>query len=155
MEPSSRRKNGWPTVAETNLNDRVMGALKPWDPRRVENSVDPGSPDIEYIGGHIEDKHVRSWPLRAGTPLRVPHYTAQQRGWHRRRRLAGGRVHVVIEVAGEVFVFDAAHAAEGLGSWTRDEMRTRSALYMSVFDRDQFRDFIRTCDADRIGGRNG
>jgi hypothetical protein len=142
-------------VAETNLNGRVMAALKPWDPRRVENAVDPGSPDIEYIGGHIEDKHVRSWPKRADTPLRVPHYVPGQRAWHRRRRLAGGRVHVVIEVAGEVFVFDAALAAEGLGSWTREEMSKHALLHMPVFNQDRFRDFIRTCNADRAGGRNG
>lgn len=141
-------------MAETDLNKRVMDALRTWDPRRVENTVDPGTPDIEYIGGHIEDKQIRNWPKRPDSPLRVPHYTAGQRGWHRRRRRAGGRVHVVIEVGTDVFVFDAADAAEGLGNWTMEQMFLHALLVMRPWNREKFRQFICTCNADRDGSRN-
>lgn len=136
-------------MAERNLNDRVMDALRGFDPMRVENAVGPGTPDIEYIGGWIEDKQLKAWPSRADTPVRVPHYTTQQRAWHSCRRRAGGRVHVVIEVARDVFVFDAADAASGLGHWTREQMERRALLKMSPWNRETFRKFIVQCNADR------
>jgi hypothetical protein len=137
-------------MAESDLNKRVMAALTGFDPQRVENAVGPGTPDIEYIGGWIEDKKLEAWPKRANTPVRVPHYTTQQRAWHSCRRRAGGRVFVVIEVARDAFVFDAAHAAGGLGYWTREEMHQHALLHMRPWDGKRFREFVVQCNRDRM-----
>lgn len=137
-------------MAETDLNKRIRSALHGRDPVRVENAVGPGTPDIEYIGGHIESKQLPAFPKRPETVVAVDHYVQAQRAWHVRRCKAGGRVHVVIEVAGETFVFDALAAAQHLGvDWARLDMIRESLLYMHKWNRATFRAFINKCDADR------
>jgi hypothetical protein len=121
------------------------------DPVRIENSASSGAPDINYLGGWIEDKTIADWPKRENTPVRLPHYTPEQRGWHSRRRRAGGRVHVVLEVmkAETILVFDAADAASGLGHWTREQCLSRAQLVLSPWDAQRFRDFFVRLDRDR------
>lgn len=133
-------------MAEHELNGRVRTALKGFDPRRNENAVGPGTPDINFTGGWIEDKWLPSWPVRAGTVVKVPKYIKEQRSWHIRRRAAGGIVFVVIEIGdertGDVLVYDAADAARGLGFWTKDAMIKRAMLHMHPWDGRKFRKFI-------------
>lgn len=129
-------------MAETDLNARIQGAIRHRDPVRVENSVGPGTPDIEYIGGWIESKMLPRWPKRAGTVVRVAHYRPDQRGWHVRRRMAGGVVYVVIQIADDVLVFDALDAAKGLGFWTREQMNRIAVCVMYPWDAGKFRRFI-------------
>lgn len=137
-------------MAESDLNTRIMAALAAYDPHRVENSVGPGTPDIEYIGGHIESKQMPRWPKRPNSILRVPHYTPQQRAWHVGRCVSGGRCHVVIEVASDVFVFDGIMAAEHLGlDFTRAHMQGAALLWLRKWDRTKFRQFIEQCNRDR------
>lgn len=137
-------------MAETDLNKRIMSALAGWDPHRVENSVGPGTPDIEYIGGHIESKQMPSWPKRVKTVLRVPHYVPEQRAWHVGRCSAGGRCWVVIEVDRDVFVMDGIVAAEHLGlDFTKWDMLHQSLLVMRPWSKRAFREFIEKCNKDR------
>lgn len=128
--------------SETDLNGDVQRALRGLDPCRVENAVGPGTPDINYSGGWIEDKFLRTWPKGENTLVRVPHYKPEQRAWHVKRRCAGGVVHVVIEVVGEVFVFDAAVAAQHLGFITRRQMYNLAELSMRKWDGDAFRKYV-------------
>lgn len=93
------------------------------DARPVENPVDPGFPDVEYIGGLLELKEVEAWPKRAMTPLRVEHYTQEQRIWHSRRARKGGRIHVLLQVGREFLLFDGAVAAELLGNAHQHQLR--------------------------------
>jgi hypothetical protein len=137
-------------MVETDLNKQIMSALAPWDPHRVENSVGPGTPDIEYIGGHIESKQMPRWPKRLKTVFKVPHYTPQQRSWHIGRCEAGGRCHVVIQVETTVLVFDARLAAQHLGiDWTKGDMLGYALLILNPWDRGRFRQFINQCNVDR------
>ena len=140
---------------EQKLNDRIMAALRGFDPRRCENVVDPGTPDIHYIGGWIEDKGIAAWPARAKTIVALDHYVPAQRAWHVRRRRAGGRVHVAFEVGGEggcFMLFDAERAAEHLGvDWTRMDCCTSCVFMSAPWDGDAFRKFIERCDRDRAG----
>lgn len=136
-------------MAERDLNDRLRAALAGWDPVRVENAVGVGTPDINYVSGWIESKQLPEWPKRPETPVRVEHYVPAQRGWHVKRTSAGGRVHVVIEVADTVMVFDARLAAQFLGDWTKDEMLRNALLVMRPWDKRTFRAFIQECDKSR------
>lgn len=133
-------------MAEHELNGRVRAALKGFDPRRVENAVGPGTPDINFTGGWIEDKWLAAWPVRSGTVVKVPKYKPEQRSWHTRRRAAGGTVWVVIEIGdertGDVLVYDAALAAQCLGFWTKDQMLDRALLHMHPWNGRTFRKFI-------------
>ena len=94
------------------------------DARPVENPVDPGFPDVEYIGGTLELKAVDAWPKRESTPLRLDHYTKEQRIWHERRAHKGGRIHVLLQVGPEFLLFHGPVAANHLGEEPRDRLYT-------------------------------
>jgi hypothetical protein len=104
---------------ETNLNNLIMKALRSLDPHRVENVISSGTPDIEFIGGWIECKVLPAWPRLPHTPVRVPLFTPQQRLWLRRRRNAGGRAWVVLQVGRDYLLIDGRLAADNLGKFYR------------------------------------
>jgi len=89
------------------------------DARPVENAVDIGYPDIEYIGGLLELKQIDAWPKRIETPLRCEHYTQEQRIWHERRWHAGGAIHVLLQVGPEFLLFTGRTAPNLLGHASR------------------------------------
>jgi hypothetical protein len=105
-------------MCEAALNARVMKALKFLHPVRVENSACPGTPDINYLHGWIEDKWIPTWPHRE-TIVRCDHFTAQQRVWHTLRSLAGGRTYVMLQVERDYLLFEGKVAAEVLGKSTQ------------------------------------
>lgn len=79
------------------------------DPIRIENAVQSGTPDVEYIGGWLELKFAQKWPSRGG-PLKLAHYTPQQNAWLLRRHAAGGRAFIVLKVARSWYVLPAGEA---------------------------------------------
>lgn len=128
-------------MIETDLNKRITSALADQDPRRVENSVGPGTPDINFVGGWIEDKMV-AFPKRADTVVAVDHYTSKQRAWHRRRCAAGGKVFVALQdsVSGAVYLFNAWDAAAHLGiDWTVETIASKSLIHLPEWDPREFR----------------
>ena len=91
-------------MKESYMRQQVIQALKGYHPISVENLVYPGTPDINCTLGWIELKQVGAWPKRANTPLRVPHFTQQQRVWLRERHdasvdraLPGAYVLIVVD----------------------------------------------------------
>jgi hypothetical protein len=122
--------------------------------KRVENVLEEGFPDTVYaflgVGGLVELKNVDAWPAREDSPVVIRHYTVEQRRWHREWCAAGGRCAVLIRVCGhgtayddnlelvgertsdEFFLFDAARAAEGIGTWTRREWMRQSLVWSFV-----------------------
>lgn len=130
-------------MSEKATRKRVVKALKPLHAVAVENSVVPGTPDVNYVGGWIELKQADEWPVMMG-PLRMPHYTPQQRIWHRKRRAAGGSCFVLLQVAQEWLLFDATVAAEVLGTATRVELVYHAEMHWLKWPGDQaFLDLIR------------
>lgn len=109
--------------AESNMRQRVIRLMKEMklDPISVENPAYPGTPDINYLHGWLELKQVEDWPVRGG-PLRLPHYTQEQRLWALRRMKAGGRCYLLLRVNRDWMLFDGATAAQHLGHRTRDEL---------------------------------
>jgi len=110
------------------------------DVTRVENTVGMGTPDVHYcisdkivygpLGvdswktteGWLELKQIADYPKRPTTPVRVDHFTPQQRVWLTRRSLAGGRCHVLIQIAKDYHLFEGRVAAQWLGSTPRDRL---------------------------------
>lgn len=92
------------------------------DPVRVENLVQSGTPDVNYTQGWIELKYMERWPPRGG-PLRIDHFTAEQRGWLTRRRTKKGRAFVLLKVgSSEWLLFDGLIAALYLGHEPRERL---------------------------------
>lgn len=99
------------------------------DARPVENLCDTGYPDVEYIGGTLELKAADAWPKREATPLRIDHYTTEQRVWHERRSAKGGRIHVLLQVGREFLLFHGVDAAARLGHVPRAELVAMSVAH--------------------------
>jgi len=104
------------------MRRHVVRALRGLHAVSVENAVGTGMPDVNYADGWLELKSVARWPTRPSSPLRVPHFTQEQRLWIRRRQEAGGRVHVLLKVEREWLLFDGIFAADHLGYSTYDKL---------------------------------
>lgn len=101
------------------------------DPVRVENSAMPGTPDVWYTHGAVELKYAERWPPRGG-PLRIEHYTAEQRVWLYRRARAGGRAFLLLRVGlKKWYLFRAGEATDYLytNGMTRDEAGARAVVW--------------------------
>lgn len=109
-------------MSEAAMWRSLRPVLKPLDPVRIESHMTSGVPDVNYNQGWIELKYADRWPPRGG-PLRIPHFTKDQRSWHVRRRKAGGRSFVLLKVGQrEWLLFDGAVAAVLLGESVRERL---------------------------------
>lgn len=89
------------------MRSTVVKVLKPFDAISVENPAYPGTPDVNSTLGWIELKEAKRWPRGAHTPLRLPHFTQQQRVWlTRRARVDRGRVWLLLKVGEEWLLYD-------------------------------------------------
>lgn len=109
-------------MSEAAMWDSLRPVIRSLDPVRVENPIVPGTPDVNYNHGWVELKFAERWPPRGG-PLRVDHFTRQQRTWLTRRRKAGGRAFLLLKVGEtEWLLFDGAVAAAMLGQVPRERL---------------------------------
>jgi len=106
-------------MSEQDMRGRVIRALSNVHAIAVENPVLPGTPDINYIGGWIETKWLRNWPVNEDTLVRIEHFTPQQRVWHIKRRLAGGTSWVLLQCKRDWILLDGAVAAIHLNQCDR------------------------------------
>jgi len=102
-------------VKESAMRQRVVRALRPLDAFSVENSARNGTPDVNFTDGWVELKQVGKRPVRAETPVRVAHFTVEQRVVLRRRWHRGGKAFVLLLIDGEWMLFDGCWAARFLG----------------------------------------
>lgn len=117
-------------------------ALRPFliaaklDPVRVENPIHPGTPDVNLAtGAWIELKSVDRWPARAETPLRIGHFTPQQRVFlYRRWKHAPGTTFLLMEVraARQWLLFDGNVAAKVVGRVTTSAHRLQARAVLDV-----------------------
>jgi len=106
------------------MRQRLVDALRPLDAFSVENRVGPGTPDINFIGGWMECKWLRSWPKQVATPVRLDHpLTSEQKAWLRRRWSRGQPTWVMLQAnRTEWLLFDGITAVKYLGEATREEL---------------------------------
>lgn len=107
----------------------VKPALARLDPVRVENPVNPGTPDVNYNLGWLELKFLREWPVRPETVVSVEHFTPQQRVWLLRRHKAGGRAFMLLQVEQDWLLFRGDVAATIVGHATRKQLIDASRGY--------------------------
>lgn len=100
------------------------------DPVRVENPIHPGTPDVNIADGRwIELKCIAAWPVRPSTPVRIPHYTPQQRVWlYRRWKTAPGSTLLLLSVLSDRqwLLFDGDVAAKIVGRVNTAAHRTNA-----------------------------
>lgn len=116
-------------MSEQDLRGRINRMLKPLHAIAVENPALPGTPDVNYIGGWLELKQLRSWPVLEATNVVIEHFTPQQRVWHLQRRMLGGTSRVIIQCRREWLAMDGAVAALWLNFLNRSELIQRSENY--------------------------
>jgi hypothetical protein len=95
--------------------------MKGLDPVRVENLVQVGTPDVNYVRGWVELKYLPGWPVRGGI-VKIEHFTPQQRVWIIRRTMAGGRVSLMLKVAEEWLLFSGPRAAKYVGKVVKEDL---------------------------------
>lgn len=129
-------------MSESATNTRVIKALRGLDPVRVENVACAGTPDINYVGGWIENKYIDRWPVRKGI-VRCDHFTPQQRVWHIRRRYAGGKSFVFLQVGRDYLLFKGEDAANHLGKVDEAELKTVAlGVWIGMLDEVEFRNLL-------------
>jgi len=116
---------------ESTLARKIRKLLHPLDAMRVENPCLPGTPDIEFIGGWVELKKLDAWPKRPTTPVRLPHFTPQQRVWLTRRMEKGGLSLLLLQVSSEYLLLFGDQAATLIGEATESDLR---AAAIQVFN---------------------
>lgn len=122
---------------EMTMRQRVVKALKPLHAVSVENGCGVGTPDVNCAWGWIELKALPKAPVRETTPVRVPHFTPQQKIWLLKRDAAGGNACVLIMVGREWFMLSAAYAARHLGEAPMSELRASAVRYWSTTPTDK------------------
>ncbi len=105
---------------------RPVMAQEGLDPRRVENVVGPGHPDVNYAGGDLELKVLECFPARPTTLVCMPEFTGEQAGWLLQRQRAGGRAFLMARVEREWFLFDAEAAYLVYRGLTQAEWREKA-----------------------------
>lgn len=129
-------------MSEDALWSRTREHLGPLACRlvRVENPIDPGTPDVCYlirrypahkqtepICGWLELKHVPAWPVRAATTFKIASLTLEQVNWATNWALAGGRISALLQVANDLIVMDHRLLAQVFGG-----AHTRASLLASA-----------------------
>lgn len=100
----------------------VRKALREFDPVRIENRCELGTPDVNIsLGDWIELKIAE--PPKRGGPLRIDHYSIEQRVWAIRRHKAGGKVWVLLKVRTEWLLLKGEVAAEYLNYVNLEKLR--------------------------------
>jgi hypothetical protein len=108
------------------------------DPVRVENPIHPGTPDVNIADGRwIELKCIPRWPVRALTPVRIAHFTPQQRVWlYRRWRAAPGSTLLLLEVRTDRqwLLFDGDVAAKIVGRLNAAEHHANARAVIDEYE---------------------
>jgi len=114
---------------EGSMRQRVVKALKPLDAKSIENTCGAGTPDVNCTWGWIELKALSKAPVKPETPVRVPHFTPQQKIWLTKRTRAGGNCGVLLMVDREWFWMNGTLAVTYLGSSTMEQLRILASRY--------------------------
>lgn len=89
----------------------------------IESPLESGVPDVNFLSGWIELKHLETWPVREDTIVQPRHFTPEQRLWLTKRCTAGGSAWLLLRVRREWCLVWGAAAAECLGvSWRRSDI---------------------------------
>jgi hypothetical protein len=119
-------------LSEKDFSREFVLLTKKLHPVRIENALTTlGLPDLNISTGWIELKWHKTWPAKESTPLRLPHYTDEQRNWLMKRWNAGGKAWLALKVRSEWFNCEAP-AAQRVGHLTHQELIETATAYFPV-----------------------
>ena len=76
---------------------------------RIENAFYKGVPDVNFlingIEGWLELKFLHKFPKKETTAISVPHFTQEQKLWHKTRWENDGLTAMLLQVADYYFLF--------------------------------------------------
>lgn len=114
-------------MSEKVMRGHVIRALESLDAKPVENPAWTGFPDVNYIEGLIELKHVKTWPKKPETPVQIPHFSREQRIFIDRRWRKGGNVYLLLQV-GKTYLLYNGCDVQLIGRYmTQEQLRERAA----------------------------
>jgi hypothetical protein len=129
---------------ESKLWERVSAVMfGRWFADRIETGkTTQGVPDVFFVfesqkvNGWIELKTIPRWPKRDETPVRIAHFTRQQKRWLRNKARAGVNCWFLLYVEfGHYYVLIHGSQAHNVGSWTRaDLILNASAVWRDNID---------------------
>ena len=95
---------------------------------RIENSFFKGIPDVNYLingcEGWIELKYREKFPVRTKTPIKLNHFTKEQKLWHKIRVENGGRTFMFLKIDKTYYLFKGDNI-QLVGSLNRKEMENK------------------------------
>ena len=98
---------------------RIKHLFEGLDPIRIEAETPLGVPDVNYKDGWVELKYVKEWPKRESTPLRLRHFTPEQRSFLSQREKSGGHAFLLLGVGEQVLLFGGKLAGLYVGKYPR------------------------------------
>jgi hypothetical protein len=125
--------------------------MRPYDAMAVENRVRPGTPDVNYIGGWVELKWLRRWPKNSEeAPVKIEHFTPQQRVWLKTRWMRGGRAFLLLQAGGtDWLLFDGVTAAYAVGRVPRSKLYAYALATWKTLNEQELREWL-TTDLKRL-----
>jgi len=129
---------------ENTMKRTVIKLLRTLHGTSIENGVGIGTPDVAYAGGWLELKCIENWPKRELTPLRLPHFTPQQKVWLVKHSQCGGEAYILLKVAQDWLLLGAKWSAMHLGEVPRSDILAAAIEWWGPKDRPKI--------ADKCGG---
>jgi len=108
------------------MRKNVVQILAPLDGKPVENPAWPGFPDVNYIEGVVELKKVDRWPAREATPLKLDHFTREQRIFLERRWRKGGNAFLLLQVNKTFLLYDGSDVQQIGRTLNQQELRDKA-----------------------------
>lgn len=116
-------------LSEQKMWDRLRDAMQGrWTYERIENKVTKGTPDVAFSmegkRGWIELKVLEAWPRKRQLPVRIPHFTREQKRFlslHHRNGGGGCFFFLLVSETNEYLLFSGSRVG-AIGFLSRDEM---------------------------------
>lgn len=102
-------QNLWNTLKRHAMKDASWAHFN-----RHEDSAGVGIADVSFVikpglgrsvRGWIELKHIREWPKRPTTTLKLKHFKQEQRNWLRKQGSLGGHTWLLLQVDRDYLLF--------------------------------------------------
>ncbi len=138
-------------MSESAMRQKVIKELRSLHAVAIENLTSSGVPDINCVAGWLELKWVRQLPVKASTPVRLPHFTDVQRHWLTTREKRGGHAYLLLQCKREWFLFTGTTAAQHVGHVTRDELEGLAIWYSN---KGLNKEELKSCLLNRLNPTN-
>ncbi len=117
-------------MLEKHQRANLVQALKLLDAKPIENHVGIGTPDMNFVGGWFECKHLDEWPRNPSAVVRLKHpLLPEQAVWLNRRCRMGGSAWVCLNVARDWLWLNGLDVKDYLGKVPKGELLERADFY--------------------------